>query len=46
MKQEFNQQGIFDSISNKLEDIDQEVAAEYLNWLDRKTSYFKKTITK
>ncbi len=37
---------IFKSIENKLEGIDQEIASEYLNWLDKKTFYLKKTIEK
>lgn len=37
---------IFKSIESKLSSIDEEVASEYLLWLDKKTSYLKKTFDK
>ena len=46
MKRNINEKVIFESISNKLSDIDKEISNEYLNWLDRKTSYFKNTFFK
>lgn len=36
----------FENIYQKLENIDSEIALEYLNWLDKKTSYFKDSINK
>ena len=46
LKRNINEKVIFESISNKLSDIDKEISDEYLNWLDRKTSYFKNTFFK
>ena len=37
---------IFKSIESKLYGIDQEIANEYLSWLDKKTYYLKKSIDK
>ena len=37
---------IFKSIENKLYGIDQEMANEYLSWLDKKTSYLRKSLEK
>lgn len=37
---------VFKSIENKLIGIDQEIANEYLSWLDRKTQYFRQSIDK
>lgn len=36
----------FKSIYKKLENIDSEIANEYVTWLDKKTSYFKDSINK
>lgn len=41
-----NEQKIFRSIAKKLENLDQEIATEYLSWLDKKTSYFRSSIEK
>lgn len=41
-----NEQKIFRSIAKKLENMDQEIATEYLSWLDKKTSYFRSSIEK
>ena len=37
---------IFKSIESKLYGIDEEIANEYLCWLDKKTNYLKKTLDK
>ncbi|MBE6142688.1 MAG: type II toxin-antitoxin system PemK/MazF family toxin [Erysipelotrichaceae bacterium] len=37
---------IFASISNNLSSLDEELALEYLSWLDKKTLYLKKTYFK
>lgn len=39
-------QFIFVSIAKKLESVEEELALEYLNWLDRKTTYFINSIEK
>lgn len=36
----------FKNIYKKLENIDAEIASEYVTWLDKKTSYFKDSINK
>lgn len=37
---------VFSSISNKLVNIDEEIALEYLSWLDKKTTYFRNSVEK
>ncbi len=37
---------VFSSISNKLNNIDEEIALEYLSWLDKKTTYFRSSMEK
>ena len=37
---------IFSSIENNLSSLDEELALEYLSWLDKKTLYLKKTYLK
>ena len=40
------EQKVFSSISKKLANIDEELAIEYLSWLDKKTTYFRSSIEK
>ena len=40
------EQKVFRSISRKLAPIDEEIADEYLSWLDKKTTYFRNSIEK
>lgn len=40
------EQKIFRSIQSKLAPLEQEVAMEYLTWLDKKTSYFRSSMEK
>ncbi len=40
------EQKVFRSIANKLAPIDEEIATEYLLWLDKKTTYFRNSIEK
>lgn len=37
---------VFKSISRKLNNVDKELATEYLSWLDRKTTYFRNSVDK
>ncbi len=40
------EQKVFRSIASKLAPIDEEIATEYLLWLDKKTTYFRNSINK
>ena len=40
------QKKVFASISSELSTIDEEIASEYLSWIDKKTKYFKSSFDK
>lgn len=46
LKKQKKSQKVFKSITKKLQNIDSEAALEYLQWLDRKTTYFRNSIDK